>query len=164
MSEEKKIMEARDAAAKYLASRSHTAAEMKRHLLEKGFDEETVNMVMKEFLEYGYLNDDRYCRQYFDYAFGKGKGKRLVFAELKEKGVDDEIIRFAFEDWQAEAENGYDEKESAMAEALKVIQLVDLDLNAGPIDERVAARIGRRLRTRGYSTDVIYKVIGELRR
>ena len=166
MKDEKKRMEIRDAAAKYLAHRSRTVKEMKRHLLGKGFRdcEELVEAVAAEFLACGYLDDEAYCRQYFDYAFGKGKGKRLVFAELKEKGVDEELIRFAFEDWQAEEANGYDEKESAMEEARKVLLLADVDLDAGPIDERVAARIGRRLRTKGYGMDVISKVIGELRR
>ena len=149
-------IEIRDVAAKFLAYRSHTCGEMKRHLQQKGFDEDAVAEVIAEFIEYGYLDDSRYCTQYFEYAFGKGKGKRLVFAELREKGVDSDTIQFAFEDWEGE----YDEASQAREEAMKVLYLCDVDLEAGPIDERVAARIGRRLNSKGYSSDVIYRFIG----
>ena len=144
----------------YLARRSHTCAEMRRHLLQKGFDEEAVTAVINEFIEYGYLDDSRYCRQYFDYAFGKGKGKRLVFAELREKGVDGDTMRFAFEDWQADGEEEYKEKEQAMAEASKVLRMADKE----EIDEKLLAKAARRLQSKGYSSDVIYSVIGALRR
>ena len=70
----------RDAAAKYLAHRSHTCKEMEQRLLEKGFHREDVDSVIADYLTYGYLDDNRYCQAYFDYAFGKGKGKHLVFA------------------------------------------------------------------------------------
>jgi len=150
----------RDTAAKYLTYRSHTIAEMKKHLRQKGYEEGAVDEVVLEFTGYGYLDDSRYCMEYFDYAFGKGKGKRLVFAELREKGVNHDTIQFAFEDWEGE----YDEKSLAREEAMKVLHLTDVDPDAGPIDERTAARIGRRLQTKGYSTDVIYSVIGELRK
>lgn len=153
----------RDIGAKYLAYRSHTCAEMRRHLQQKGFEEDAIAEVVAEFVEYGYLDDSRYCQQYFDYAFGKGKGKRLVFAELKEKGVDSDTIQFAFEDWEGE----YNEKERAMAEARKVLRMADVDLEdeePGRVDEKLLAKVGRRLQSKGYSSDVIYGVIGALRR
>ena len=150
----------RDAAAKYLAYRSHTCREMQKHLLQKGFSEEETAQTVAEFIECGYLNDRRYCMQYFDYAFGKGKGRRLVFAELKEKGVDSDTMQFAFEDWEADCENGYDEKERAFAEAEKVLRMAEKK----EIDEKLLAKAARRLQAKGYSSDVIYSVIGALRR
>ena len=153
----------RDAAAKYLAYRSHTCMEMRKHLLQKGYEEEAVTEVVAEFADYGYLDDSRYCMQYFEYAFGKGKGKRLVFAELREKGVDSDIIQFAFEDWQAEHETEYDEKSRAHEEAAKVLRMAELDESEKP-DEKLLAKVGRRLQSKGYSSDVIYSVIGALRR
>ena len=153
------VMDIRDTAAKYLAYRSHTCREMRKHLQQKGFAEEEIAAVIADFIECGYLDDNRYCMQYFDYAFGKGKGKRLVFSELKEKGVDSDTIQFAFEDWDGD----YNEKERAMEEAMKVLRLADADLKPGAVDAKIIARIGRRLQSKGYSSDVIYSVIGELR-
>ncbi|MBR3786532.1 MAG: regulatory protein RecX [Firmicutes bacterium] len=153
-------LDIRDVAARYLAYRSHTCREMQKHLLQKGFSEEDTAAVIAEFIEFGYLDDSRYCMQYFDYAFGKGKGKRLVFAELKEKGVSSDTIQFAFEDWEAEHAGEYDEKTRAREEAEKVLRMAGKE----EIDEKLLAKIGRRLQSKGYSSDVIYSVIGALRR
>ena len=162
------VIDIRDVAAKYLAYRSHTSMEMRKHLLQKDFDEEAVQEVIAEFTEFGYLDDSRYCMQYFDYAFGKGKGKRLVFAELKEKGVDSDTIQFAFEDWEAEGETGYDEKGRAREESAKVLRMAGIDFEdfdeVRGVDEKLVAKVARRLQSKGYSSDTIYSVIGVLRR
>lgn len=148
-----------EVALKFLAYRSRTIAEMEKHLVQKEFAEEEVAEVIGRFVDYGYLNDRRYCQQYFDYAFGKGQGKRLVFARLKEKGIDSDTIHFAFEDWDGE----YNEKEQALAEVRKVLRMAEMDPGE-PTDEKLLAKAARRLHAKGYSTSVIYSVIGELRR
>lgn len=167
------VTDIRDAAAKYLAYRSHTCMEMRKHLLQKGYEEDAVAEVVSEFTDYGYLDDSRYCMAYFDYAFGKGKGKRLVFAELKEKGVDSDILQFAFEDWEAEHGRDYNEKDRAMEEAKKVLRMAGVDFDEEGrvsedcrdlLDEKLVAKAARRLQSKGYSSDVIYSVIGVLRR
>lgn len=159
----------RDVAAKFLAYRSHTVAEMRRHLKQKDFDEDAIAGLIDDFLEYGYLDDARYARQYFDYAFSKGKGKRAAFAELKEKGIESDIIQFAFEDMEEE----YDEKGRAWEEAQKVLRSAGIDFDEDGricnesrehIDEKLIAKAARRLQSKGYGSDTIYSVIGELRR
>ncbi len=92
-------MHINDAALRYLSSRSRTVFEMKKQLSQKGFAEEEINSLISEFKDCGYLDDLRYCQEYFHYAFGKGKGKRLVLNELREKGVDQADIDIAFEEY-----------------------------------------------------------------
>lgn len=159
----------RDVAAKFLAYRSHTVAEMRKHLKQKDFAEDAIEALIADFMEYGYLDDEKYAKDYFAYAFSKGKGKRVAFAELKEKGIDSDIIQFAFED----LEDDYDEKGQAWEEARKVLRSsgVEFDFDGElcqeskeRIDEKLIAKTARRLQSKGYSSDVIYSVIGELRR
>lgn len=139
----------RDVAAKYLASRMRTCAEMRSYLFKKDFDDVEINQVIGEFVDFHYLDDEEYCRQYINYASEKGKGASRIRAELAEKGVDRDVISFALEDY-------YDkdvELERALHQAQKTM--------AGkPMDEKMKGRIGRRLFSLGYSTDVVYKVIG----
>lgn len=154
-----------DTAARYLAYRSHTTAEMRKHLQQKEFNDEEIEAVIAQFIEAGYLNDSLYCQQYFAYAFGKGKGKRVVFAELKEKGIDSETIQYAFED----LDEPYDERAQARAEARKVLRMADIDADdreavREKITEKLVAKVARRLQSKGYSSDTIYDVIGDLRR
>ena len=75
-----------DAALRHLSARSRTVQELRQYLDGKGFDREEIDSLLARYLEYGYLDDSRYCREYFRYAFSRGKGRRRVFAELREKG------------------------------------------------------------------------------
>lgn len=166
-------LDIRDVAAKYLAYRSRTTAELRKYLKQKDFEEEAIEVLIREFTDYGYLDDQKYCHQYFDYAFGKGKGKRVIFAELREKGIDGDTIQFAFED----REDEFDEKSLAYGEAAKVLRAAGVDVEAEDfvsgeireklterVDEKLIAKVGRRLQSKGYGSDMIYSVIGELRR
>ena len=146
-------MDIRDVAAKYLAYRARSTGEMKKHLKEKGYGPDEIDQVIADFVDYGYLDDEDYCRQYIKYAFGKGKGPVRVKQELAEKGIDRDIISFALEDYEAEESD----LDRALAQARKT---------AGdkPMDEKMIGRIGRRLVSLGYSTDIAYKVIGIMKR
>lgn len=142
-------MDIRDAAAKYLASRMRTCKEMASHLKSKGFEDEEICTVIEEFKEFHYLDDEEYCRQYINYAAGKGKGSLRIRKELAEKGVDGETVSFAMEDHY----DSDDELSRALKQAEKT-------MSGKPFDEKMKGRIGRRLFSLGYSTDVVYKVLG----
>ena len=146
-------MDIRDAAAKYLASRARSTGEMKTYLKSKGYEDGEIAAVIADFLDYGYLDDEDYCRQYIKYAFSKGKGPLRVKQELAEKGISRDTIAFALEDYEMEESD----LERALAQARKTV--------AGkPVDEKMKGRVGRRLVSLGYSTDIAYKVIGILTR
>jgi regulatory protein len=146
-------MDIRDIAAKYLTSRARSTGEMRNHLKRKGFTETEIDQVITEFLDYGYLDDEDYCRQYIKYAFSKGKGPLRVKQELAEKGISRDTIAFALEDYEMEESD----LDRAMAQARKTV--------AGkPVDEKMKGRVGRRLVSLGYSTEIAYKVIGILMR
>lgn len=162
-------LDVRETAARFLTYRSHTVAEMRSHLQHKGFDDDEIETLINDYIYFGYLDDQRYCQEYFDYAFSKGKGKRVVFAELKEKGIDSETIQIAFED----REEPYDERSRAWEEAAKVLRMADVYLDEDnqvleeckeKIEEKLVAKVARRLQSKGYSSDTIFSVIGELRR
>ena len=95
-------MDIRDAAAKYLASRARSTGEMKTYLKSKGYEDGEIAAVIADFLDYGYLDDEDYCRQYIKYAFSKGKGPLRVKQELAEKGISRDTIAFALEDYEME--------------------------------------------------------------
>ena len=142
-------MDIRDVAARHLASRMRTCKEMKSYLKKKDFAEEEIREVIAEFIDFRYLDDEEYCRQYINYASDKGKGAARIRQELAEKGVNREVIGFALEDYYDRDQ----ELERALYQARKTI-------SGKPVDEKMKGRVGRRLVSLGYSTDVVYKVIG----
>ena len=126
-------MDIRATAAKYLASRMRTCGEMREHLAKKGFSEDEIGEVIGEFRDFRYLDDEEYC----------------IRQELAEKGVDREVIGFALEDY-------YDRD----AELERALKQAEKTIAGKPVDDKMRGRLGRRLVSLGYSTDVVYKVIG----
>lgn len=142
-------MNIKDTALRYLASRPRTCGEMRKFLRQKGFEEMEIEDTIEGLRNRRYLNDADYCRQYFDYAFGKGKGMFRVKRELEEKGVESSVIQIAFEDYEAE--------ETEFERAKKQAEKIAAGKQA---DRKLAARIGRRLSALGYSSELIYRIVG----
>ena len=152
-------MDVRDAAARRLAGGSRTCRELKDYLLKKEFKETEIDQLIKEYVDYGYLNDERYCHEYFRYAFGKGKSKSRVFYELRTKGISQNLIDIAYEEYEGDT----DERGRAMEAAMKILRSADIH-DGDIVPEKILGRIGRNLSSKGYSSDIIYSIIGDLRR
>lgn len=142
-------MEIKDAALKYLTSRARTCGEIEKHLLGKGFEQEEIRQLIEHLKELHYLDDMDYCSRYLEYAFGKGRGELRIKRELEEKGVDRQTIQIALEEYEGEES----ELERAKQQAAKIA-------DGKPVDKKLLGRIGRRLGSMGYRSDVIYQVIG----
>lgn len=144
----------KDMAIKYLAYRDHTVYEMSKHLKEKEFDQFEIDKVISELLELKYLDDYNYCRKYMPYSAGKGKGKEKIKMELVQKGIEKHIIEEAMIDEETEGELlSISEFERALFQGEKALCNQE-------ITEKTLAKVGRRLSTLGYSTDIVYKVMG----
>lgn len=146
-------MDIKDTALKYLASRARTCREMEEHLQMKGFEQADIQDTIGRLKEMHYLDDMDYAIRYFEYAFGKGRGMLRAERELQGKGVSQETIQIAFEECEAEES----ELERAKKQAAKIAE------DREP-DRKLMGKIGRRLTTLGYSSDVIYRVIGSYMR
>ena len=154
---------AMEAAVRKLADRSQTCAELAKWLADREYPEEEIRQVLADCLEYGYLDDTRYYREYFRLAFRKNKASRRAFDELKQRGVSEEVIANAYEDF-LEEEDGFDGEEArAEREMEKILRNAGLS-REDEIPEKIAARIARRLSSYGYSTSLIYQLLGELKR
>ena len=144
-------MNINDAALRKLGSRNRTVWEMRKYLQTKDFEEAEIENLIKEYLNCGYLNDSNYCHEYFNYAFGKLKAPKRVFAELKEKGVEKDVIQIAYE--------SIEEKINLVEMAKKAAAK---SIGDAEITEKILGRVSRKLMTLGYPSDVVYSVIGQL--
>ena len=150
-----------EAAVRKLADRMMTVAEMKSFLSGKGYEDEEIRQTILQLREDGYLDDRKYCAEYFVVAFRRNKGKYRVFAELRRKGVDEEIIAAAYEDYAEE--QPVDETSMAREEAEKVLRLAELTPE-DPVPDKIRGRIARRLSSLGYGSGIIYAILEELKR
>ncbi len=150
-----------DTALSYLEHRERSTYEVKSHLISKGFQQEEIEMELNDLKELRYVDDIRYCSVYIRYGIGKGRGPVRLQMELKEKGIDAALIKDAI----LESFTRQTEREAAMKEARKLLDrgVRQEDERMRP-DEKTIAKIGRKLASLGYHTDIIYDIIGQIRK
>ena len=78
---------------------------------------------------------------------------------LLKKGFSEEETKVLIEDYEPEDS----ETERARRETERVLRLAGID-GGDPVPEKVRGRVARRLQAKGYSSDIIYSIIGELKR
>ncbi len=80
-------------AYKLLSYRHRSKQELKKRLLLKGFDFQVVEAALHKLEANNYLDDSSFTRMWIEYRLKfKPCGQKLLWYELKEKGISDEII------------------------------------------------------------------------
>nr|WP_315023298.1 regulatory protein RecX [uncultured Aminipila sp.] len=161
-----------DVALKHLANRDRTCQEIKKHLNEKEYSTDEIEETVDYLLEMNYLNDELYIEKYIEYAVSKGKGSAKIKGELRNKGVDKQLIDEVVS--CSETLASQNERERAYIEALKIVQNVKIeDLSDCDNDfnrkaqkfkelQRIKAKVARKLESRGYSRNVIFDIIDNI--
>ena len=83
---------AREAAVRLLARREHSTRELEHKLAERGFEAATVSAVLGELVAEGLLSEERFAEAFVASRIDKGSGPRRIQAELRERGLTDELI------------------------------------------------------------------------
>lgn len=83
-----------------LSRRSVSGFMLKEELLKKGYDELVAERVKEELEELGYIDDKSYTLLFFEYAESKVWGKKKIFYELSKKGIDNNILKDAIEEFK----------------------------------------------------------------
>ena len=78
---------------KLLTLREHSRFELLTKLKSKGFDESLIAECLSEFAESGLQSDERFAEAYILMRAGRGFGPLRIEHELKERGVDDDVIQ-----------------------------------------------------------------------
>lgn len=155
---------AREAALKKLGSRMRTEKEIREHLRSLEFGTEDVNDAVDFLKEYNYLNDERYCRQYYAYARPKGKALYRIIKELEQKGIPAGLARTALEDMETEPEFGeavVSDRDAALEVGLKMAR--QQKACSKDFDQKFLARVGRRLAGLGYDSSTCYYVMNKVK-
>lgn len=154
-------MDIKDAALRYLAARARTSAEMKEHLLQRGYDEEHIEGIINEFKELKYLDDLQFACDYIHYGISKGRGRIRISQELFRKGIDSFTAEDAFYMIAAE---GNDQEGSKQSERDRAWAAAEKIMEGREIDRSMLGKVSRRLASLGYDSETIYYVLGELRK
>jgi regulatory protein len=139
------VNELRQKAIRLLARREHTRAELDTKLSAHGTPEE-ISIVLDQLQQSGLLSDARFAESYLRSKASRLGVARLRYA-LRSKGVSSEAVEtsLAGADLPSELER---------ARALWLRKFGEL-----PVDSRDWARQARFLQARGFSSDVIRRLL-----
>ncbi|AGB22892.1 hypothetical protein Mycsm_02557 [Mycobacterium sp. JS623] len=149
--EPKREERARDLCLRLLTVRARTRAELEGQLTKRGYPDDVSNRVLDRLAHVGLIDDVDFAEQWVQSRRANaGKGKRALAAELRTKGVDDEVITTVLADIDAAAERR--RAEQLVRDKLRREKLVD-------DDTKVARRLVGMLARRGYSQTMAFDVV-----
>ena len=131
----------------YLGFRARTQQEMEKYLVEKEYPEVVVQATVERLLENQYLNDEDFARSWLrDRARIRPKGAKALRYELRQKGIENEIIDMVLEE--------VDEEDGAWIAVQPKLQRWTT-LEEHEFRQKVTGFLGRR----GFGYDAIRRVI-----
>jgi regulatory protein len=147
----------RDKACRLLETRQHSVAELRRKL-QRTQPPEAIEAAIAELLAMGLLNDSSFARAYAEWRF-QGMGASRIRQELRRRGVADEVVADTLAEFrELHADTGAELERMRELAARKWRGIRDLsDLR------KAQAKVARFLAARGFPSDAIWKVIGELK-
>jgi len=141
------VSDLRARALRLLARREHSRAELARKLSGPEVDAAELDAVLDELTRRGWLSDQRVAEQAVSGARGR-YGPRRVLHRLQQQGLTPAALD------QAETQLRSDEFASARAVWAK-------RFGRQPVDLREKAKQARFLAGRGFSAEVIRRILGE---
>ncbi len=95
---------AREAALRILALRAHTAAELERKLVRRGFSREEARAAVRALAEVGLVDEEATASAIVRSELARGHGRRRAAAVLAARGSPEESARAALQQAGPEAE------------------------------------------------------------
>lgn len=127
---------------------------MRERLGRKGFGSSTVEALIEELKRKGLLDDEKFAR-YFATAksLSKPVGRRLLLRELIQKGIPPALADRATEEATSETDE---------LETVRELASQRLSHMKGLPTQAVQRRLFGFLSRRGFSAEVVYRVVREL--
>ncbi|RMD79863.1 MAG: regulatory protein RecX [Chloroflexi bacterium] len=139
-------------ALQQLERRPRSTVELYRYLQRKGFGEEVCVQTITRLQELGLLNDiDFAARWIANRRALRPRGERVLRAELRQKGIDPEVIETAL----AAEDDGVGERERAIAVARSVLARYAA-LTDWAVFQR---RLGGYLLRRGFTGEMVRPIL-----
>jgi len=142
-------------ALSYLEKRDRTELEVSRKLAEAGFSETVIDSTLERLKEARLVDDEDYAARYLEALKAKGRGRLRISAEMRRKGLSEELVRNTLDDGL----DREDEREMAVSKARRMME----EIPEGTDPRKAAAKVNRRLASQGFTYEVIGDAMRRLR-
>lgn len=145
--------QARSLCLRLLTARARTRAELAGRLAKRGYPDDVSERVLERLAGVGLVDDEDFAQQWVrSRQVNAGKGKRALAAELRTKGVDDDVIAGVLADVDPDSER-------TRAAQLVADKLRRERLANEADDVKVARRLVGMLARRGYGQSMAFDVV-----
>ncbi len=145
------VRKARERALRLIGCRDRSKSEIRKRLVGSDFPEDIVEEVIDQLSRAGLLDDRKFSRDWVkSRTASKPMGRTRLAWELRSRGIDAPTVEQALEGLDQETEYG-------LARSLAEARLRRTDRDA----PSVRNKLGSFLRRRGFSWDVIERVLDE---
>lgn len=135
-----------------LGRRDRSIGSLQKKMKEKEYDPEEIKKAIDWLLQKKFLDDERFARNFIrQKMLAKPTGKQLLIFKLKSEYISEEIIEKVLDEIDEATEF-----EGALSLGQKWLK------KKSNQDKNIWGKLGQHLAGRGYSYDIIKKVIGEL--
>lgn len=146
--DDEQFIEARNKAFHLLSYRERTIKEIRDRLKKKDFSAEVIEKVITYLLEKDYLNEQRFAEMWIRSRINHHpRGRKLIYKELKDKGVERKIINSALDEYLSR------EKELEMAS-----YLMNKWLRRRKDEDSSSYKLKNYLARKGFNYDMIYEI------
>lgn len=140
------------AALHLLAHRGRSEHELRDRLRRKGYMQPAIDRAIERVFEWGYLDDDQFAATWVEQrSIGRPRSRKALAWELKQKGVDRDIVERTVDDADIDE----------LADARRLASDKWRKDRSQPLDRR-RRRTGNYLARRGYGWNIARQVIDEL--
>ncbi len=147
------LVKARERALRLLEYRARSRAELARRLRLAGFAEDIIEEVLVRLSEMGLVDDARFSQSWVESrSAGRSIGKTRIKWELRQKGIDADLVEEALSEIDEETEY----KLAARAARAK------WDKDRSPDVSVKRRRLASYLQRQGFGWDVIKKTVNQL--
>jgi regulatory protein len=152
LSELSRVEQARALCLRLLTARARTRAELAEQLTKRGYPDDVSTHVLDRLAAVGLVDDVGFAEQWVrSRRVNAGKGNRALAAELRTKGVDNDVITAALADIDTGAER--ERAEQLVRDKLRRERL------GGDDDPKVMRRLVGMLARRGYNQSMALDVV-----
>jgi len=145
--EQTELKQIRVKAMDFLARREYSVFELKEKLTDRGFDSNTIRIVVDKLQAENLVNDERFCESLTRSRANRGFGPLRILRDLRQRGVDQAIIDAAV-----------DAADGVWLERLKSVRDRKFGESA-PENPKEWAKQARFLSGRGFSSEQISQLL-----
>lgn len=138
---------AREQLYKYLAAGEHSSSQCSSYLNRRKLHPSVIDLLLSEFLDKKYIDDNRYVRLLISSLIDRGKSRNHIIGKLREQHLPSEL-------WEAPLQELFDPETNAntLQDMVLKLRLQHAELPLGKQKEKVVSSLYRK----GFDLDDIF--------